>query len=104
MGLEVLRQIQTWATDGLAPDHTILVDCDLDLALRRMQKREEDLDRIELEERAFHERVREGYLQLARSEPERFLVVDGSRELNTVKEDFRQRFWQPLSKRLQSIP
>jgi len=104
LDLGFLRRIQTWATDGLAPDHTILVDCDMDLALRRMQKREEDLDRIELEERAFHERVREGYLQLARLEPERFLVVDGSRELDAVKEDFRQRFWQPLSKRLRSLP
>jgi len=101
--LEALRRIQAWATNGLVPDHTILVDCDMDLALRRMQKREEDLDRIELEERAFHKRVREGYLQLARLEPERFLVVDGSRELDTVKEDFRQRFWQPLGKRLQAF-
>jgi hypothetical protein len=46
LDLKVLRGIQTWATDGLAPDHTILVDCDMDLALRRMQKREDLDDRV----------------------------------------------------------
>jgi dTMP kinase len=103
LDLEVLRRIQIWATHGLTPDHTILVDCDIDLASRRMQKRKEDLDRIELEERAFHERVRDGYLQLARLEPERFLLVDGGRELDAVQEDFRCRFWQPFHNQLLSL-
>ena len=60
--LEALRRIQDWATGGLWPHLTILLDCDVEVAARRMKGRRAKEDRIEQESRAFHQRVREGYL------------------------------------------
>jgi dTMP kinase len=96
LGLEPLRQIQDWATGGLLPDFTILLDCDIEVASARMKVREATGDRIEQESRGFHERVRNGYLQLARLAPERFVVLDGNRALHQVIEDFRMAFLAAL--------
>lgn len=96
--LELLRHLQHWATEGLWPNLTILIDCDLDLAARRMKFRNGKEDRIEQEHRAFHLRVKEGYLQLARTAPERFVVLDGNRALPEVLADFRQSFLTALAR------
>lgn len=73
-GIERANQL---ATDGLKPDLTILMDLDPEEGFRRMDLSGRTLDRIEMEKMDFHRRVREGYLAIARGEPERFLVVDG---------------------------
>lgn len=65
------------ATGGLKPHLTILMDLDPEEGFRRMNLSGRKLDRIEMEKLPFHRRVREGYLNLAQWEPERFLVVDG---------------------------
>lgn len=65
------------ATGGLKPHLTILMDLDPEEGFRRMNLSGRVLDRIEMEELAFHQRVRKGYCDLARQEPERFFVVDG---------------------------
>lgn len=62
------------------------------IASRRMSGRKEKEDRIEQEDREFHQRVRDGYLKLARATPERFLVLDGSLALDEVRADFRRQF------------
>ena len=59
------------------PDLVILVDIDPSLALKRAKSRA-SLDRIEKEDLAFHTRIREGFLQLAKEESKRFLVLDGT--------------------------
>ncbi len=92
--LEHLQMIQHWATGGLVPDKTILLDCGVDLATSRLCARDGSTrDRIEREDREFHSRVREGYLALARKDPARFLVLDASMDLEAVVEDFYNRFW-----------
>jgi dTMP kinase len=78
--IELLNQR---ASDGLRPDITFLLDCAVEVGLGRAISRnetsvEKDQDRFEREKRAFHEAVREGYLALARKEPDRFIVVDGA--------------------------
>jgi dTMP kinase len=90
--LEPLRQIQGWATGGLLPNLTILLDCDIEVASARMKARELTGDRMEQESRSFHERVREGYLQLARLDPDRFVVLDANQPLEQVIADFRAVF------------
>jgi dTMP kinase len=104
LGLEPLGQIQHWATGGLWPNLTILLDCDLDLAARRRKARNGKEDRIELENRDFHQRVKEGYLQLARTAPERFLVLDGSQALPDVLTDFRENLLKALTRSRDSSP
>lgn len=98
-----LRPLQEWATRGLLPHRTILLDCPVDVALQRIQERNEVLDRIEQENRLFHERVRNGYLELASLEPERFVVIDGGRTLPAVLQDFKLLFLDPLTKIVQDL-
>jgi len=98
LALEPLRQIQDWGTGGLWPDLTILLDCDVGVASRRMKARKETEDRIEQESRLFHQRVREGYIELARSAPERFVVVNANRALEEVIVEFRAAFVEALAR------
>ncbi|MCE5336638.1 MAG: dTMP kinase [Desulfobacteraceae bacterium] len=92
--LQRLKTIQEWTTRDLWPDKTILLDCSIEVALDRIAGRNGGkFDRIEQENNAFHLKVRNGYMALAAAEPERFLVLDASRPLEEVIEDFYNRFW-----------
>lgn len=84
--LDELRGLAATATGGLAPHVTILLDLDPELGLRRKSDAEQtrfeasfDLD--------FHRRVRDGFLELARAEPDRFRVIDASRGVDAVFAD-----------------
>lgn len=75
--LDELSRIQEFATGGLRPDLTILLDVPVEIGLRR--KRREAWNRFEdTQGAAFFEKVRAGYLALAAAEPDRFRVLDGS--------------------------
>jgi dTMP kinase len=76
IGLELLRTICDAATGGLEPDFVFVLDVPLAVARARMRSRSERADRIEAEDDAFHERVRAGFLDLARSARHR--VLDGT--------------------------
>lgn len=65
------------ATGGLVPDVTFLLDVPAEVGLSRVRG---ELDRIERESMDFHERVRDGFLAIARAEPERVVVLDGTAE------------------------
>lgn len=95
---EALMRLQDWATEGLQPHLTVLLDCEVTIAARRVSGRKGQEDRIEQEDGSFHQRVREGYLELARSDPERFLVLNGNRALDEVRADFRQSFGAALER------
>src|SRR5512136_325338 len=87
--IESLRILVTFATGGLKPDLTILLDLDVEVGLRRKEMKGEwnRLDAYDLE---FHHRVRQGYLQLVRDEPERWVIVDASQPPKMVQEDLRR--------------
>ena len=82
LNLAELEAITQFATDGLCPDLTVLVDVDVELGLERRRAAfragDGELNRIDRRDLAYHRRVREGYHFLASREPERFLVVDGA--------------------------
>jgi dTMP kinase len=92
LDLEQLHHIQNWATGGIRPDFTVLLDCDVDIAFKRMMGRDAAADRIEMESVSFHRRVRDGYLDLARIDPKRFIVLDASKPLEEVVQEFRAAF------------
>jgi dTMP kinase len=84
-GLSVafLRELQTFATDGLRPDLTVLLDVPVEVGLARKQADEQT--RFEaVFDTDFHERVRRGYLVLAEAEPERFVVIDAVASVDDV--------------------
>jgi dTMP kinase len=77
LNLEFLREVTWEATGGLRPHLTVLLDVDPRVGLARATNHGAH-DRIEMTDLQFHNRVREGFLQLAAGEPERFLVVDAA--------------------------
>jgi dTMP kinase len=77
-----LRALASVATGGLEPDLTILLDVDPETGIRR--KTAEARNRFETFDLAFHRRVREGFLELAREEPGRWRVVDSTRHIDRV--------------------
>ena len=89
--IEQMLTINQFAVNGAIPDLTVLLDVEVSLGFERLTKRHEATastwDRIEREERAFHERVRRGYLELARRWPERFRVVDAGRDPDAVEQE-----------------
>ena len=89
LDLEQLRQMLDFATDHLKPDLTILMDLDVKTGLMR-KKAEDEWNRLDAYEVLFHERVRQGYLELANEEPERWRIVDASQGIDAVQEDLFQ--------------
>jgi dTMP kinase len=80
--LEALRSIERFATGGLVPDLTIVLDLPVPVGLAR--KGIEETTRFETLDATFHGRVRRGFLELARADPGRFAVVDAEREPDEV--------------------
>jgi dTMP kinase len=84
--IDELRAIATMATGGLVPDLTILLDVPPEIGLGR--KTGASRNRFESSfDLAFHSRVRAGFLQLAREEPDRFRVIDSARRIDAVAPD-----------------
>jgi dTMP kinase len=79
---EVAR-ISRWATESLFPTLTIIIDQPAEVGLARLKSR----DRLEAEPLAFHERVRNEFLQIASMDPERYLIVDGTQSIEDIHEE-----------------
>jgi len=84
--MEVIDQIASLVLGDLKPDVTILLDAPVEIGMSRADKRGAP-DRFEKERAAFFERVRDCYLGLAAAEPERFVVVDATTDVDTVRSD-----------------
>ena len=80
-----LHALNAFATGGLTPDLTLLLDIPVEESLRRIHARTAEIDRIERAEQAFHERLRAGYLELAAAEPERFRVLTSTEPLEQTR-------------------
>jgi dTMP kinase len=83
-----IAEVNRWATGGLAPDLTILLDLQ---PLTGLGRRLSSADRLESEPVEFHERVRSGFLALASAAPDRYLVLDASRSETEVSRGIQQR-------------
>lgn len=86
---EKLKMMLEFATDGLKPDLTILLDVDVMTGLKR-KKAKDEWNRLDAYEISFHERVREGYHHLAAEDKKRWRVVDASQSMEKVQEEIRQ--------------
>ncbi|MFL6240589.1 MAG: dTMP kinase [Actinomycetes bacterium] len=93
LAIEDVARISRWATDGLIPDLTVLLDVPPGTGLRRVG---DHRDRIESEPAEFHERVRSGFRELAERHPRRYLVVDATLPIGQVAERIRDRVVQAL--------
>jgi len=88
--LVFLRQLLRFATGGLQPDLTLLLDLDARKGLQRRQKSGGEWNRLDDYEVEFHERVREGYHHLANAEPERWVTVDASNDMVSLQSKIRE--------------
>jgi len=87
-----VRNISMWATENLIPDLTILLDLDPATARVRLDDQNKEFDRLENEKSEFHARVRDGFLALAETEPERWLVVDAALPIDDIARVIHERF------------
>lgn len=89
--IEQMIAINNFAINGASPDITLLMDVEVAIGFDRLASRQRELfqksDRIEREERAFHERVRKGYLELAARWPDRFVKIDATRHVSEIEKD-----------------
>jgi dTMP kinase len=88
-----IARLNSWATDGRLPDLTVLLDMEPTAGLSRHVR---SADRLEAEPAEFHRRVRAGFLALARTDPERYLVLDASAPPNIVTELIKDRIREVL--------
>jgi len=96
--LDGLRAMTRFAVGALVPQRTFLIDVPVAVTLSRLGARSGTArwDRFHGDDRAFYERVRDGYLRLAAAEPGRFVVVDGDRPEEAVAADIRRQVDQLL--------
>jgi dTMP kinase len=95
--LRLLQQLNEFANGGVRPDLTFLLDCPVAQGLSRTAQRQRNMptsetreDRFEREELDFHERVRAGFLDMARAEARRFRVINAERSAEEVAQEIRQ--------------
>jgi dTMP kinase len=88
LDLKLVHNLNQLASDGIAPDLTVLLDCPPEIGLVRTQARAKSAarasDRFEGEQLDFHRRVHDGFLVIARDEPSRVLLLDATREPSEV--------------------
>ncbi|HOQ68767.1 MAG TPA: dTMP kinase [Anaerolineaceae bacterium] len=90
LDLKVLRGILDFATGGLTPDLTLLLDVDVETGLSRRQQGGGEWNRLDDYALAFHRRVRAGYLELAAAEPQRWVRIDASQAPQIVQQHMQE--------------
>ncbi len=92
-----VRDLSLWATNGLLPDVTVLLDLDPAVARDRRDQTGTEPDRLEREKIEFFSAVRKCYLELAANEPDRFLVIDATLSKDEIQKLIRARVSESLS-------
>jgi dTMP kinase len=109
LDLDVLKTVTNFATDGLTPDLTILLDLPVEAGLNRklepgsgcadLESSKRTWDRIEARDRAFHERVRAGFRTIVAEDPARWLILDGCEPLDRLAQKILSEVLDRLSDR-----
>lgn len=89
LGLEAVRELNLWATGGVLPDLTVLLDVDPERG--RDRRAAEGEDRMESEPDDFHSRIRAAFLELAAARPEHYLVLDAGQDREELTEAIMER-------------
>jgi dTMP kinase len=93
---DFVRRVNLFATWATLPVITFLLDIPLEVAAARLRQSGKAADRLEREDHAFHERVRQAYLQMAQAEPARFVVVDGTPSIDIISRQINETLRQRL--------
>ena len=90
LGREKVETLHTWALGDFAPDLTLILDLAVEDGLKRATDNGGGEDRYERMERDFHQRLRQGFLDIAAREPQRCAVIDGAGSIEAVQEAIRE--------------
>lgn len=96
LSMEAIETLYEIALGDFVPDLTIILDVPVDVGMTRMESRDGDPDRYEKMDVAFHERLRQGFLEIAAREPERCEIIDAVADIDTVT----QRIFDCVERRL----
>ncbi len=94
--LDQVRALVKYATGGLTPDLTVLLDVDIETGLKRKTANGSEWNRLDAYTVEFHQRVREGYRQMVKAEPQRWVVIDAGRAWAEVQDELRRVVLQRL--------
>ncbi|NHZ71686.1 MAG: dTMP kinase [Aquificales bacterium] len=90
LDLRELNMLTQFATGGLKPHLTLLLDIDVERGLARRQVGGDEMNRLDLEAVSFHQKVRDGYHTLVEAEPERWVTVDADRPVDAIQKELRE--------------
>jgi dTMP kinase len=90
LDLQELHMLMQFATGGLKPLLTLLLDIDVERGLARRQANGDEMNRLDLEKVSFHQKVRSGYHELVEAEPGRWIIIDADRSVDAIQKDLRE--------------
>ena len=96
--LDEVRALVKYATGGLTPDLTILLDLDVEIGLKRKTQNEVEWNRMDAYTVEFHRRVRAGYQEMVKTEPKRWVVVNSEQAWESVQAELRKVILGKLGK------
>jgi len=96
--LKIVHRINLFATKGIKPNLTFLIDIDIDEMEKRKMLVNQKLDRMEDQQKTFFEKVRNGYLKIVEQEPERFYLIQGKRDINSISGEIWEQVARVLNK------
>jgi len=104
LGTATVEQVRTVAIGEMRPDLTIVLDLPIEIGLARAGARDGDgaQNRYERMDRDFHQRLRDGFLAIAQSEPARCVLIDAARDVDTVQAQIRRAVTERLGVRLET--
>ena len=86
--MDEIYALNEFATEGIEPDFTLYLDVDSEVGLQRIRfNRPHEVNRFDMDEVSFHQRVRHGYLKLYQAFPERIVKIDARHSLNQVADE-----------------
>ncbi len=97
LDLEEMKMVNHVATKGVQPTITFLLDIDVAIGRERITTGRTELDRLEMSSQQFFERTRQGYLELAKNEPNRILVLDATDSIESIHKQIRDHLHVFLS-------
>lgn len=88
--LGIIETLNRLVTKGVRPNLTVLLNCPVDTGLKRKAE-SADMDRFEKEELAFHNKIKKAYEKMSKADPQRFFVIDGSLDIDTIHKTIRKK-------------
>jgi dTMP kinase len=95
--IEHVRSLVKYATGGLDPDLTILLDVDVEVGLKRKKENGLEWNRMDAHEVQFYQRVRNGYLEMVKAEPGRWIILDAGKNWDDVQKELRDQILKAIS-------